>query len=175
MHCSMLALLLAAGLYGQTPPLRSIPQPDQPPVGAPPDVNQAGQPELPALPNLRLFQAEQPKPPSTRWKLLPFGKLFPFGRRPVTANPPLRLLPSGNGGRPPLVRPLVQPLVRPQPMPNIGSRPCAIPLTNALKPAEPSLNMPLVPVPNSGFPMREVRVPKPSCDDVQPNSAVRRK
>ena len=44
---------------------------------------------------------------------------------------------------------------------------CAIPLTNVLGDSKTSFSIRKVPIPDQRFPMREVQVPAPSCDDLK--------
>jgi hypothetical protein len=174
----MLVLFLSAALYAQTPPpLASDQQADKPPVAAEPGKPDAfqpsqsgqGKPYLPAVPEEPGKSLDAPvptwrllpldpaaKPPSAKWKLLPSGKspappapmwgLFSFGKNGQPAFVKRDLLPKNFVATPPL-------------------RPCAVPLTNVLRSPRKPLQVRRIAIPDAQYPMTEVPLPAPSCDD----------
>ncbi|HLK63491.1 MAG TPA: hypothetical protein VKU19_08625 [Bryobacteraceae bacterium] len=146
MRYFVLALLSVAASYAQnTPPNLPNLQTDNPP--------------------LRLHQfpwEKSAQPPFAQWKLFPLGTPAPG----PTAN--LRLLPESGAGvpKPGAGRVFVTPR---KPATKFFAaappQPCAIPLTNLLRPAGPIPEIRRVPRTNAALPMKEAHLPAPSCDD----------
>jgi hypothetical protein len=175
MRYFMLVLFLSAPGFAQAPlPPAQTQLPDKPPAvvellrpdAVLPGESAQGGPDLPGVtrnkskvatgPTWHLLPSEQTaKPPSAKWKL------FPFGKSPATPGVGLGLLPSGGRPRPAFVflgRP-GQTVVTTQP------QPCSIPLTNVLRPGGRTLPVRQVPIPSAQYPMTEVPLPAPPCDD----------
>ncbi len=156
MRYAMLALVLTAGLYSQTPPPRYSNQQTNPPatlVPRPSDANGSG---------LNLGHSPWEKaaqPPYAKWKIFPSDN-------PVTPAAPAVNLSLREPKLGKLAPP--KPAMRVQRM-NAPPSPCSIPLRSVPLPPSwpggPTPEIRRVPMSNGLFPMREVKPPAPPCEE----------